>query len=599
MNTTITRRGILAVPLAAAAVSMAASCGFGNTENPNQNPGQEPAPGGESGSLLREAWRPVNHLNPAFGGGGSPDSTVIMFAMWEGLVIRDPQDSQNYLPGAAESWESSEDGTVWTFHLRDGAQWSNGDPLTANDFVWAASYFYSPKLGDQGDQNPVAFKATERDTSVVGLPDYFSGATEDFSTVGIEAEDDTTLVITLTGPDYRFLDSTVKLFPLHQASVEANPRDFWMPENFVGNGTYILESYNQNSSATLTVNPNHWDSPSYTIQTRELQFNSSGPTGMMVNYNADEIDIFRADGDPSALIAGRPELEEEMLAGTLVQFKGLEVLPCKNPILEDNPQLREALSMAVDREALASVSPPDVAGPSWVPSGITGSDTLPAIPFDVDGAKQLLSEAGFADGEGIPELSILTYETMPVLEAVASMWKENLGIDTKVLVQEVGVYSGMLGGDLPEDFVGYAFNYQAPTPFNMMRYGGHPYFEDIFIPYDIKKQIYDIRSGKDKDKYSPAESVEKIRELLEENWIPEYQNYVSLMEKAQDAQADPDEAAALAGEAAVAFQEIHYWIPLLWAGYTFMVKPRIKGLTLTSYADNIYSMKGVTIDAAE
>src|SRR5690606_18775504 len=147
-------------------------------------------------------------------------------------------------------------------------------------------------------------------------------------------------------------------------------------------------------SAILKVNPHHWESPSYAITTRELQFNSSGPTGMMVNYNSDEIDIFRADGDPSALIAGRPELEKELLAGALVQFKGLEVLPCKNPILQDKPKLREALSMAVDREALASVSPPDVAGPSWVPSGITGSDALPAIPFDVDAAKKLLAEAG-------------------------------------------------------------------------------------------------------------------------------------------------------------------------------------------------------------
>src|SRR5690606_10998042 len=126
---------------------------------------------------------------------------------------------------------------------------------------------------------------------------------------------------------------------------------------------------------------------------------------------------------------------------------------------------------AIDREALAKVSPPDMAGPSWVPSGVAGAENLTAIPFDADKAKQLLSEAGYADGKGIPQLHILTYASMPALEAVASMWKEHLGIDTKVDVQEVGVYSNMLNGDVPEDWIGVSFNYQAPTPFNMMKYG--------------------------------------------------------------------------------------------------------------------------------
>src|SRR5690606_2717278 len=137
--------------------------------------------------------------------------------------------------------------------------------------------------------------------------------------------------------------------------------------------------------------------------------------------------------------------------GTFVQLKGMTLLPTKDPILQKSPKLRQALAMALDREALAKVSPPDVAGPSWVPSGIAGAEKLPAIPFDVDKANQLLAEAGFANGSGVPTLSILTYATMPVLEAVASMWKEHLGINAKVQVEEVGVYSSMLAGDVPED----------------------------------------------------------------------------------------------------------------------------------------------------
>lgn len=592
----ISRRFMLAVPLAAAAVGVT-SCGFGNSTNPNQNSGTNPPGAGKGVDVFRQAMRSPNHLNPAFSGGGSPESTVMMAMMWEGLVRRDPADTQNYLPGAAEKWEVSGDGKTWTFQLRAGAKWSNGDPLTANDFVWAASYFYnSVALGKQGDKNPPAYNGSLINSNIVGLADYYTGTTTDFASVGVKAKDDTTLEFTLTAADYRFLDSTVKLFPLHKASVEANPKDFWLPGKLVGNGPYQLEKYSQNSAATMKLNPNYWGAKEYSVTTREIQFNSSGPTGMMVTYNANEIDIFMADGDPTALIAGRPELEQQLQRGSLVQFKGLQVLPTKNSILQDKPKLRQALALAVDREALAKVSPPDVAGPSWVPSGITGADKLPAIPFDVAKAKQLLAEAGHANGAGVPTLQILTYASMPFLEAITSMWKEHLGINAKVSVQEVGVYSNMLYGDLPDDWVGFAFNYQAPTPFNMMRYGGSPYFQDIFVPFAVRKQIFDLQRGKDKGKLPPSEMTAKVQELLEANWTAEYKNYVGLMKKAQDAQADQAESTRLATEAAIAFQETYYWIPLLWAGYTFMVKPRIKNLKLTSYADNMFSLRGVTLD---
>lgn len=597
MSKSISRRIVLAVPLTAAAVGVT-SCGFGNSTNPNQNQNQNNnTPGAGKGTdTLRIAMRPVNHLNPAFGGGGSPEATIIAAWMWEGLVVRDPDDTQNYLPGAAEKWESSADGLTHTFHLRSGAKWSNGDPLTANDFVYAFSYYYSPKLTQQGDKNPPMFNGSATNTNIKGLTDYFTGVNTDFSSVGVKAKDDVTVEFTLTAPDYRFIDSLVRTYPLHKSSVEANLRDFWMPGKAVTNGPYNLDKYTQNSGATLTVNPNYWDAKSLGVKTLEAQFNSSGSTGMMVTYNANEIDIFRVDGDPTALIAGRPDLEKELQRGTLVQFKGIEVLPTKNAILQEKPKIREALAWAIDREALAKVSPPDVAGPSWVPEGISGADKLPKLGFDVAKAKQLLAEAGHADGKGIPPLQILTYASMPSLEAICSMWKENLGINAKVSVQEVGVYGNMLNGDLPDDFVGFAFNYQAPTPFNMVRYGGSLYFSNIFLPFDIKKQWFDLQYGKDKGSLSGLALTEKLRKLEEDNWFPEYKAFVTQMKAAQDAQANPEEATRLATEAAITFQNTHYWIPLLWAGYTFMVKPRIKGMKLTSYPDNIVSLKGVKLD---
>ncbi|MFW6599527.1 peptide ABC transporter substrate-binding protein [Propionibacteriaceae bacterium Y2011] len=589
----VPRRTVLAaVPLTAVAVG-ATSCGFGS------EPGQGPSGGGgggEGATTLRQANRPVNHLNPAFGGGGSPQSSLLMAMIWEGLVNREEGNLSNYVPGMAESWEISEDALNYTFKIRADAKWSNGDPLTADDFVWSFSYYYSPELADQENENNPSKNGSPDVTTIEGLPDYFAGRTTDFSTVGVKAPDPQTLEITLTAPDYSFMNGLVSLYPLHQESVEANVKDFWMPDNLVGNGPYQMTKYSQNSNATFELNEHYWDAENYTITTREVQFNSSGPTGMMVSYNADEIDLFRVDGDPSALISGRPDLEDQLQAATMIQFKGLCVLPCKNPILQENQKLRQALAMSLDREALASVAPPDAPADSWAPTGIEGFDQLPKIPFDPEGAAKLLAEAGHANGEGVPELQIVTYATMPALEAAVEMWKEHLNINAGVAVREVGVFSEYIQGNMPDDFTGLAFNYRGIAPPMMLALVGKNFNNYNYVPNETAKQYFAYKSGDDKDKYPPAEMAEVVDKLLRDNWLPEYREFDTLAKEAVAAQADPEQALQLAVKAATQFQETYLFIPILWAGYTFMVKPRVHNLTFNSLSDSMFSMKGVTLD---
>jgi ABC-type transport system substrate-binding protein len=226
----VARRAFLAVPLSAAVAAGAAACGFGGSSSPESDETNvpdgptgsngssgSPASGGQSAAAkggltdtLRQANRPANHLNPAFTGGGN-GATVLISMMWEGLVRRDPTNSANYLPGAAEKWDISDDGLTYTFHLRSGAKWTNGDPLTADDFVWSYQYYYSPDLAKQGNQYPVSHNGAATATTIKGMADYFSGKTKDFSTVGVKAADPQTLVFTLTAADYRFLDSAVRL----------------------------------------------------------------------------------------------------------------------------------------------------------------------------------------------------------------------------------------------------------------------------------------------------------------------------------------------------------------------------------------------------
>lgn len=589
------RRSFLAIPLAVAAVT-ATGCGFSG--NNGGNGGEGPDGKDPSTFTLRQANRPVNHLNPAFGGGGSPQSTWLMSMMWEGLINRNIDNPSEYTPGCAEKWEMSEDGKTYTFHLRSDLKWSNGDPLTAKDFVWTYSYYYSPDLAKQDNENAPAHKGDIDSTKIVGMADYFSGKTTDFASVGVKAVDDSTLEITLSQPDYAMLDGLVALYPLHQKSVEANQKDFWMPDKFVGNGPYAMTAYTQNGKASFDLNENYYNADKFNITKREVQFNSGGPTAMMVSYNANEIDLFRVDGDPSALISGRPDLEAELQAATMIQFKGLCVLPCKNPILQENKQLREALSLALDRNALAEVSPPDAAAESWAPSGIGGWDQLPKLEFDPDKAKQLLADAGHADGKGVPELQIVTYAAMPPLEAAVEMWGQHLGIKASVAVREVGVFSEYIRGQIPDDFTGLAFNYRGIAPPMMLALVGKDFNNYNYVPADIAKQYFDLSQGKDKDKYPPAEMVTVIKDLLSKNWLPEYREFDKQAKEAVAAQADPDKALELAVKAATTLQESYLFMPILWAGYSFMVKPRIKGLKLSSISSGMFSLEGVTLDPA-
>jgi ABC-type transport system substrate-binding protein len=610
------RRTFLSASLAATALG-AAACGFGGGSSDSDDDGgagnNQPTGGGQSSGgqssvgapsakdltdTFREAHRPVNHLNPAFGGGGSPQSTLMLAMLREPLIRHNLTDTTKFEPGAAEKWEASEDGKTFTFHLRQDLKWSTGEPLTAQDFLWSCQYYYSPDLSKQDSQYSPTYNASPTSNFIVGLVDYYSGKTKDFSTVGIKAPDDHTIVITLTQPDYNFMTSMVRpgILPLQQKNVEANPKDFWLPEHFVGNGPYKLTQYKQNGTATLELNEHYWDAANFGIKKRTIQFNSGGPTAMMVSYNANEIDLFRVDGDPAALISGRNDIADQLKHGAYTQYKWVQVLPNKNPVLQENAKLRQAMAMALDRDALAKVSPPDTPAPSWVPSGITGYDKLPKIPYDVKQAKQLLEEAGFPGGKGLPKMTIITYEKMPVLEAVASMWKQNLGITTSVGVYEVGVYTDMLYGNMPDDFVGFGFNYHSSSPVSMMNYGAKYNDWDYYVPFAVRKQLYELNHGKDKDKYTASQRTEKTREIILANMIPAYKPYYDLVTKVLENQADPDKATELATQAATAYQESYLIIPLLWAGYTFMVKPRVHNITLTSYPYEMYTMKGVTLD---
>ncbi len=181
----------------------------------------------------------------------------ILTALFEGLVILGP-DGKTILPGAAERWEISADGKVYTFHLRSGLKWSNGDPLTSEDFLYSFRRIVEPKLASE-----MAIYANW----VVGAQAYNEGKSTDLSAIGFRAPDPRTFEITLKerAPFWLSIIALNPFYPAHRASLEKlggylrRGGDWTRPGQLMSNGPFVLKEWRVNDSLTIEKNPSYWD----------------------------------------------------------------------------------------------------------------------------------------------------------------------------------------------------------------------------------------------------------------------------------------------------------------------------------------------------
>lgn len=587
----VSRRAFLGATLAVGAVGVS-SCTFSSTA-PGEADSDDKGAGQKGGSsqTFTQMMRPVDHLDPAFTGSTVPDTAWLTAGLMEGLVLLDPEDGNKLLPGVAEKWETSEDGLTHTFHLRKDAQWSNGDPVTAKDFVWNWKRSLSPQTAKQ-QENDLAFSGDVYQ-NVVGAADYFAGKAKDFSTVGVKASDDRTLEFKLVQPDPLFLPTLAgqTTRPLHPKTVEEHPKDWSEPENWVSNGAYVLKKWRANAGYTADRSEHYWDKGSYPISKWEGVFNDGGDPAGMVQYNADEIDLFRVNGDPASILSDDSIADQFELA-TLTQFNSLEMLNSKNPILEKDVRVRRALSMAIDRDAVAKIANPLKPATTLCPSGIPGYDQVEAATtFDPEGAKKLLAEAGHPNGEGIPVINIMIYNSLPWIEAVGEMWSKHLGIKYKIDQVDVGVLAEKTDQVHPADYVGFRYMHYGIKVPTMYGFVSMMPAQNRAMPTAACQEYWRIDEDK---KLSGSQRASKQKELMAKNWTPEYRRYAELVDKAQKSK-DPEKSKQLAVQAASALEAVHVDIPILWSGYTFMIKPKVKNLIATSYMDMLFTLKNVTV----
>ncbi|HVU17097.1 MAG TPA: peptide ABC transporter substrate-binding protein [Candidatus Didemnitutus sp.] len=351
----------------------------------------------------------------------------IMMALFDGLTALDEQSTKP-VPAAAEKWESSADGLAWTFHLRPQLKWSNGEPLTAADFVASWHRALDPKLAAENGWYFYSVRNAEA---------FNGGKITDFGQVGFAAPDDRTLVITLDHPT-PYLPALVSLpawFPINPRVVarfdgmQKRGTPWTRAGNHVGNGPFMLKEWTPNSRIVTVKNPYHWEAAKTKLE--QLTFLPlENPGAEERSFRAGQLHVtFFLPLDKIA--AWREHNPEQLRLDPQAQINFLRLNVTRAPL--GDVRVRRALSLALDRDTLVRtvLQGSRLAAGSLTPPGTGGYTARARVPVDFVQARQLLVEAGFPGGKGLPEIEMQCRndEVSPKLaEAIQAIWLKELGV---------------------------------------------------------------------------------------------------------------------------------------------------------------------------
>lgn len=409
----------------------------------------------------------------------------ILKDLYEGLTIYDAKGE--IVPGAAESWTVSDDGTVYNFKIRDNAKWSDGSPVTAEDFVFSYQRVQNPETAAKYANILYPIKNAEK----------INKGEMPIDQLGIKAVDEKTLEVTLERPTPFFLELLAHqtALPVSKASVEKNGKDFVKPGVMVSNGAYKLQSHVPNDNLVVVKNEHHWDAANTQID-KVIFYPIDDQAASVRRFEANEMDLvynFSADQ-----ISRLRESYGEQVRVTPSVSTYYYVFDTRQEPYSD-VRVRQALSMSVDRDFLANeiYSGAQIPTYSLVPDGLGGYEAAKADFADIsqldreDKAIELMTEAGY--GEGGKPLNIeIRYNTNPnherVATAVADMWKNTFGANVTLTnldvashyayLQEGGAFNVARAGWVAdyadaENFL--ALNISTNTSFNYGRYSNPEY----------------------------------------------------------------------------------------------------------------------------
>lgn len=391
----------------------------------------------------------------------------VLINCFEGLVTYD--ETGSLVGGSAESWDISNDGLVYTFHLRDGLKWSDGTPLTAQDFVYSIQRVLTPATAAQYVSMVTGY--------VKNAQEFYDG-TATAEDLGVKAIDDQTLEITLIQPTSYFIDvlSMWVYDPVQQATVEANG-DSWTssPETYVCNGPFKVTGMSLNENVILEKNENYWDAENVTLEKLTFRYILDNSTALTA-YESGEVDgiISVPSSDYARLKAEKAGLQVYPSYGTVYYNINCEAEPYNDPLV------RKALCLAVDRQALIDNVVQVDAQPaySFLAPGysVDGKDITEgrsdyglSATADVEAAQAALAEAGYPNGEGFPTLKLSYYQddtVKKIVEAMAEMLKNNLNINVEVSSNDWAIfYEDVQQGNYEVAAMGWSADYLNPMSF--------------------------------------------------------------------------------------------------------------------------------------
>lgn len=440
------------------------------------------------------------------------------------------------VPDLAESWTISDDGLEYKFKLREGVTFHNGDPLTAHD----VAYSYT-RLVDSTQPT----KRHSLMTYVNGAMDFYAGAADSVS--GIIVEDDYNITLTLSGPYAPFIQvlCMANFSVVPQRVVEEDPDGF--ANHPIGSGPFVFDNWQRGERITLTANPDYFkgapklDRVTFLVIEDEKTRFEKYKNGELEHCDIPPSQIKEVRGDPvlNSQVQGEPAMD--------MYCYGFN---CEQPPFKDNAALRKALNYAVDKRniidniwgGLVSLQQ------TFVPEGMFYFwEDAPGYPYDPELAKELLTQAGYPDGEGLPKL-VLNIDTPLTNNLVAQAVQEDL----RRVGVEIDIERTDWGSFLPKVYAGESLFFQNTW------LGDYP---------DPDTWLYQLLHS---DNFGELGNITR--------WAnSEFDYDVGLAQVEQD-QARRAELYGMAEK--IAYEEAP-WLMLFWKNSATLVQPYVKGLTIT------------------
>ena len=478
------------------------------------------------------------------------DGANIIVHAFEPLMI---VDSENKIVGGqAESYDVSEDGLTYTFHLRDGLKWSDGTPLTANDFVYSWK-----RLADPNTAAPYA-------GDMLGyVKGYEEAAAGDLDALSLTAPDDKTFVVELAVPCVYFskLITHASMVPVQKATVDANG-DKWTlkPETYVSNGPLKMIEWVPGSHITFAKNENYWGADKVTLNTLKFVLMEDANAAYSA-YQAGEVSMIKTL--PTEEIPSLRNTDDFKIGSTMGTYY-ISFQTQKEPF--NNADVRKALSLAIDRDYVANTVMQGIYAPAtnFVGPGISdaengssfeevtrknnGGDFFNVADHDADvaKAKELLAKAGYPDGQGFPTIEYMTNDQLfhkPLAEYLQSCWKEALGVNLDIKIVEWATFTPTRrAGDFQIARDGWLYDYDDPS--NMLN-------------------LLKSTSGNNNGKYNNPEYDKRVDEA---NSTPDIVKHYALLHEAEN---------MLLEDSAIA--------PVAYYSQPWLQDPKLKGMWYSPY----------------